>query len=76
MVCGTPVIGYRRGALVETVTDGVTGFLVDGVDGAVQAVEAAVRLDRATVAHEARRRFGADRMVADYLAVYKSIVDT
>jgi glycosyltransferase involved in cell wall biosynthesis len=75
MVCGTPVIGYRRGALVETVTDGVTGFLVDDVDGAVQAVARAARLDRATIAAEARRRFGSDRMVADYLAVYQSIMD-
>ena len=76
MACGTPVIGYRRGALVETVTDGVTGFLVDDVDGAVHAVERAVRLDRATIAQEARRRFGADRMVADYLAIYESMLDS
>jgi glycosyltransferase involved in cell wall biosynthesis len=75
MACGTPVVGYRRGALVETVTDGVTGFLVDDVDGAVAAVEQAVRLDRAAIAREARRRFAAERMVADYLALYQSIVD-
>ena len=75
MACGTPVVGYRRGALVETVTDGVTGFLVDDVDGAVAAVERAVRLDRAAIAREARRRFAAERMVADYLALYQSIVD-
>lgn len=27
--CGTPVIGLRRGGLLETVVDGETGFLVD-----------------------------------------------
>jgi glycosyltransferase involved in cell wall biosynthesis len=75
MACGTPVVGYRRGALVETVTDGVTGFLVDNVDAAVSAVTLAVQLDRAAVAREARHRFGADRMVADYLALYRSIVE-
>ena len=75
MACGTPVVGYRRGALVETVTDGVTGFLVDDVDAAVSAVTLAVQLDRAPIAREARRRFGADRMVADYLELYQSIVD-
>jgi len=75
MACGTPVVGYRRGALVETVTDGLTGFLVDDVDGAVAAVARAVLLDRAAVAREARLRFSADRMVDDYLTIYRSIVD-
>jgi glycosyltransferase involved in cell wall biosynthesis len=74
MACGTPVVGYRRGALVETVTSGVTGFLVDGVEGAVAAVAEAVKLDRATVARAARRRFGADRMVAQYLEVYQGML--
>lgn len=27
--CGTPVLGLRRGGLLETVLDGVTGYLVD-----------------------------------------------
>jgi glycosyltransferase involved in cell wall biosynthesis len=27
--CGTPVIGLRRGGLLETVADGETGFLID-----------------------------------------------
>ncbi|MFG3701481.1 glycosyltransferase [Micromonospora sp. NPDC047620] len=30
--CGTPVVGLRRGGLLETVVDGETGFLVDSVD--------------------------------------------
>ncbi|MFC6015994.1 glycosyltransferase [Plantactinospora solaniradicis] len=32
--CGTPVLGLRRGGLLETVTDGETGFLVDSLDPA------------------------------------------
>lgn len=74
MTCGTPVVGYRRGALPETVTDGVTGYLVDDVAAAVAAVEPAVRLDRAVVAETARRRFSADRMVADYLELYQRLL--
>ncbi|GAA2701076.1 glycosyltransferase [Micromonospora olivasterospora] len=30
--CGTPVVGLRRGGLLETVVDGETGFLVDSLD--------------------------------------------
>jgi glycosyltransferase involved in cell wall biosynthesis len=74
MACGTPVVGYRRGALPETVVDGVTGFLVDDVDGAVAVVGEALALDRAAVAESARRRFAADRMVADYLDVYAAVL--
>ncbi|MFD1082562.1 glycosyltransferase [Micromonospora andamanensis] len=29
MACGTPVVGLRRGGVMETVHDGETGFLVD-----------------------------------------------
>lgn len=76
MACGTPVVGYRRGALPETVTEGITGFLVDGVDGAVGAVPRALALDRAVVAATARRRFSADRMVAEYVAVYEALIST
>jgi glycosyltransferase involved in cell wall biosynthesis len=74
MACGTPVVGYRRGALPETVADGLTGVLVDDVDSAVAAVPVALGLDRVAVAAEARRRFGADRMVEDYLAVYRRLL--
>jgi glycosyltransferase involved in cell wall biosynthesis len=30
--CGTPVLGLRRGGLLETVIDGETGFLVDSLE--------------------------------------------
>ena len=52
----------------------MTGFLVDDVDGAVAAVPRALTLDRAPVAEVARRRFSADRMVDEYLAVYRAPV--
>jgi len=74
MACNTPVVGYRRGALPETVSDGVTGYLVDNVDGAVAALPRAVALDRARVAAVTRERFSADRMISGYLAVYERML--
>jgi glycosyltransferase involved in cell wall biosynthesis len=73
MACGTPVIAYPRGALPETVEPGVTGFLAEGVESAAVAVPAALRLDRHEVSARARARFSADRMVDDYLRVYKAV---
>ncbi|MEU9504725.1 glycosyltransferase [Micromonospora sp. NPDC048170] len=32
MACGTPVLGLRRGGVLETVVDGETGFLIDSSD--------------------------------------------
>ena len=38
MVCGTPVIAFKRGAMPELILDGKTGFLVNNVEEAVEAV--------------------------------------
>ena len=38
MACGTPVIGFSRGAVPEVVEHGVTGFVADDIDGLVAAV--------------------------------------
>jgi glycosyltransferase involved in cell wall biosynthesis len=74
MACGTPVVAYRRGSMAEVVDEGVTGFLADDVAGAAVAVERAIGLDRAAVGARAARRFGADRMVEDYLRVYDRLL--
>ncbi|GLZ00096.1 glycosyltransferase family 4 protein [Actinoplanes sp. NBRC 103695] len=74
MACGTPVIAYKRGSMPEVVDEGVTGHLVSGVDQAVEAVDAIGAIDRAGCRAQARRRFSANRMVADYLAVYERLI--
>jgi glycosyltransferase involved in cell wall biosynthesis len=70
MLCGTPVIAFRRGAAPEIVEDGVTGFLVDDEDGMAEALPAAAALDRDACRRRARERFGAARMVRGYLRAY------
>ncbi len=71
MACGTPVVAYRRGSMAEVVDPGVTGFLVDSLDEAVEAVARVKTLDRAACRARAEARFGVDRMVTDYLRVYR-----
>jgi glycosyltransferase involved in cell wall biosynthesis len=58
----------------EVVDVGVTGFLPADVDAAVAAVELAVGLDRGAVRATAERRFGAERMVDDYLKLYQRLL--
>ncbi len=74
MACGTPVIAYRRGSMSEVVDDGITGFLVENEDDAVDAVTRAVGLDRGRIRATAHRRFGVDRMVDEYLEVYARLL--
>jgi glycosyltransferase involved in cell wall biosynthesis len=74
MACGTPVVAFRRGSMAEVIDDGVTGFAVDDQDAAVAAIPLAAALDRGVVRATAERRFGADRMVDEYLALYHRIL--
>jgi glycosyltransferase involved in cell wall biosynthesis len=55
MACGTPVLGARRGGLLETVRDGETGVLVEAADpGAYAAALPRVdALDRDRIAAHA-----------------------
>ena len=74
MACGTPVVAYGRGSMAEVVDVGVTGYLAHDVASAVEAVDAAVALDRSAVHARSRARFGVDRMVDDYVRVYEEIL--
>jgi glycosyltransferase involved in cell wall biosynthesis len=74
MACGTPVIARRRGSVPEVVDEGVTGFVVDDVAGAIAAVARVDRLDRRAVRQRAVERFSRDRMVDDYLRVYDLVL--
>jgi glycosyltransferase involved in cell wall biosynthesis len=74
MICGTPVVAFRRGSMPEVVDEGVTGLLVGTVEEAVGAVARIGGIDRAGCRARAVRRFDAGRMVADYLAVYDEVL--
>src|SRR5207249_1234576 len=38
MACGTPVIAFSRGSVPEVVDHGVTGYIVDDIESAIEAV--------------------------------------
>jgi glycosyltransferase involved in cell wall biosynthesis len=74
MACGTPVIAFERGSMRELVDDGVTGLLVRDVDDATDAVARVGGFDRAKIRAAAVGRFGVDRMVGEYIAVYEQVL--
>ena len=75
LATGTPVIATPLGSLPELVRHGTTGFLVNGVDDAVAAVGAILTLDRSACRHDAETRFSDDRMVDDYEALFRRVVN-
>lgn len=75
LACGTPVIGFRRGSVAEVVHDGVTGRIVEDVDGMVAAIGQIDRLDRAACRRDAEARFSADAVISAYEAMYLRAVN-
>jgi glycosyltransferase involved in cell wall biosynthesis len=74
LACGTPVIGWRNGSVPEVIEDGVTGFVVDSVEAAVEAVGRVAGLERSTCRQVFERRFDATRMAHDYVDTYRRLV--
>lgn len=74
LACGTPVIGFRRGAVPEIVEDGVNGLVCDDVDAMIDAVSRASRLDRRACRRSAEDRFSGAVMTEAYLRVYRALL--
>ncbi len=74
MACGTPVIAARRGSMPELIDDGVTGFLVDTPQEALDAIARIDTIDRAACRRAVAERFSVDRMADAYVALYREIL--
>ncbi|MCO1654027.1 glycosyltransferase family 4 protein [Pseudonocardia humida] len=73
LAAGTPVIARPLGSMPEIVRHGRTGFLVDDVAGAVEAVGRIGSLDRRHCRDDVEARFTAERMVADYAELFSRV---
>ena len=75
MACGTPVIAFNKGSMAELIIDGKTGFLVNSVDEAADAVSRIKSINRKACRSHVEESFTANRMVDDYIKVYRKILD-
>ena len=75
MACGTPVAALDRGAVREIVDDGVTGIVFSDLEQLTHELARVMALDRHRVRERAVARFGVARMVNEYIAVYRRIVE-
>lgn len=76
MACGTPVIAFGRGSVPEVVKDGVSGYVVEDLEGAVAAVAAIGSISRRECRRYFEEHYVAGRMATDYLHIYEEIMES
>jgi glycosyltransferase involved in cell wall biosynthesis len=73
MLCGTPLIAFRRGGVPEGIDHGRTGFLCDNVEAMIALVGQLPTIDRGVVRAEAVRRFSDAAIVGEYERLYREM---
>jgi glycosyltransferase involved in cell wall biosynthesis len=74
MACGTPVIAYRGGAVPEIMEQTRTGFVVEALGDAVEAVHRVPQLSRKGCREVFEKRFTSTRMASDYVQVFERMI--
>lgn len=74
LACGTPVIAFKCGSIPEVIDEGLTGFIVNTVEEAVEAIKKLPHIKREKCREIFEQRFTAKRMVDDYLKIYTSVI--
>lgn len=90
MACGTPIIAYNRGSVSEILRDGLTGFIIEpedsaldskwiikkkGMAGLKEAVGRIGEIDRRACRKHVEDNFTVEKMVDGYEKVYKKILN-
>ncbi len=75
MACGTPVIAFHNGSVPEIMENNVTGFVVNSVKEAVDAVSRLEYLSRTKIRGVFEQRFTAARMAENYVDVYHFLLN-
>jgi len=74
MACGCPVVAFNQGSIPEIIETGVTGFVVEDVEGMIEAVDAIGSIDRAKCRTHALTNFSAKKMTDGYEAIYRKLL--
>ena len=73
MAAGVPVIAMDLGSCREVIKDQETGYLVNSVDEAVEAIHRIGKIDRKKCRQRVEENFTIDCMVSGYEKVYEEI---
>ncbi|TZF86541.1 glycosyltransferase family 4 protein (plasmid) [Pedobacter sp. BS3] len=73
MACGTPVLGFNRGAVPEIVEPGINGYVCSDLDDMEYKLAEVATIDRKIVRESMVQQFSADVIVAQYLELYEEM---
>uniref|UniRef100_A0A7C5P9E7 Glycosyltransferase family 4 protein n=1 Tax=Thermodesulfobium narugense TaxID=184064 RepID=A0A7C5P9E7_9BACT len=73
LACGTPVLAYNRGSMREIINESV-GVLVDSLEEAIEKFSLIYNIKRRDCRKHVEERFTSQRMVNEYISVYKKIL--
>ncbi|WP_412467650.1 glycosyltransferase [Pedobacter sp. KLB.chiD] len=74
LACGTPIIGYRKGAVTEIVEHGVNGYLANDFDELCQYIEQSALISRKKAYLSAENKFSSKKIVENYIKLYDAIL--
>jgi len=74
LACGTPLIAFKQGAMVEIIESGRNGFLCDDLDQAVEAVKRLDEIDPRECRKVVEEKFSQKVMVERHLELYYDLV--
>lgn len=74
MACGTPVIAFDKGSPREVIRHGETGFVVNNVQAAADAVRKVSKIERRACRAHVQEHFTTQRMVDGYLKAYELVL--
>ncbi|MDC7228646.1 MAG: glycosyltransferase family 4 protein [Spirochaetales bacterium] len=75
MICGTPVIAFNKGSMPELIRHSKTGFIVESVNEAADAVTAVNTINRIECRDWAVKNFSQEKMIDSYIKIYDQIVN-
>jgi glycosyltransferase involved in cell wall biosynthesis len=75
LACGTPVIAFRGGSVEEIIEPGVSGFIVDTLEEAIEATRRVEAIDRRGCRRAFERRFTARRMAEEHVKSYARVIE-
>jgi glycosyltransferase involved in cell wall biosynthesis len=76
MFCGTPVIAYNRGSMPELIQDKLSGFLVNNMNEAIEAVKKITLINRKACYDYATEKFSYEKMIDEYIKIYSQIIQS
>ncbi len=73
LACGTPVIGFNKGAVSEVVTHGVNGFVCNTADEMIKGIENINSISRQNCRKTVEDKFSSAVLAKQYETLYKQL---